>query len=269
MNYNLSEKELGGYDKELIRRRFEKAGDTYERYAGMQEYSARRLADIVSASCPDFEDMKVLEIGAGTGSLTRMLTGGGSMVFSHGYYANDIVDTMAPLYRSMGLTPLMGDISSVDIPYDLDAVVSSNCLQWVSDMPSLLSGLYSALKPGGRLCFSTFGFRHFIQLRTVGMAALDYFTLEDMNEMLSDTGFTVEKAEQETDEMLFPSASDMLRYFSLTGVNAVRSPGGMWTPARLAHFEAGYRREFPASGGELPLTVHYMWFSCSKPRKAR
>ena len=115
---------MGGYDKELIRRRFEKAGDTYERYAGMQEYSARRLADIVSASCPDFEDMKVLEIGAGTGSLTRMLTGGGSMVFSHGYYANDIVDTMAPLYRSMGLTPLMGDISSVDIPYDLDAVVS-------------------------------------------------------------------------------------------------------------------------------------------------
>lgn len=131
---------------------------------------------------------------------------------------------MAPLYRSMGLTPLMGDISSVDIPYDLDAVVSSNCLQWVSDMPSLLSGLYSALKPGGRLCFSTFGFRHFIQLRTLGMAALDYFTLEDMSEVLSDTGFTVEKAEQETDEMLFPSASDMLRYFSLTGVNAVRSP---------------------------------------------
>lgn len=260
---------MGVYDKELIRRRFEKAGDTYGRYAGMQEYSARRLAGIVVTTCHGLKDMKVLEIGAGTGFLTRMLTENGTQTFPCGYFVNDIVETVAPLYRSMGLTPLMGDITAIDIPAGLDTVVSSNCLQWVTDMPSLLSRLYSALKPGGRLCFSTFGFRHFTQLRTLGVAALDYFTLEGLCGVLSDAGFVVEKSLQETDEMFFTSAREMLRYFSLTGVNAVRSTGGMWTPGRLARFEERYRQEFTSSGGDLPLTVHYMWFSCVRPQNNR
>ena len=58
-------------DKALIRQRFAKATDAYDRQAGMQKHVARHMAEAIKSHIPDSDGWNVLEIGCGTGLFTR------------------------------------------------------------------------------------------------------------------------------------------------------------------------------------------------------
>ena len=58
-------------DKALIRQRFAKATDSYDRQAGMQKHVARHMAEAIKRHIPDSDGWNVLEIGCGTGLFTR------------------------------------------------------------------------------------------------------------------------------------------------------------------------------------------------------
>ena len=58
-------------DKALIRQRFAKATDSYDRQAGMQKHVARHMAEAIKSHIPDSDGWNVLEIGCGTGLFTR------------------------------------------------------------------------------------------------------------------------------------------------------------------------------------------------------
>ena len=53
-------------DKALIRQRFAKATDSYDRQAGMQKHVARHMAEAIKRHIPDSDGWNVLEIGCGT-----------------------------------------------------------------------------------------------------------------------------------------------------------------------------------------------------------
>lgn len=58
-------------DKALIRQRFAKATDSYDRQAGMQKHVARHMAEAIKRHISDSDGWNVLEIGCGTGLFTR------------------------------------------------------------------------------------------------------------------------------------------------------------------------------------------------------
>lgn len=245
---------------ELIKRSFTRAADTYEAHARIQDYAAGQLAEMFCQAVNGREPGRILEIGAGSGLLTRRLRG----YFPQAVYtANDITDSFAQEYSRMGCQPLVGDAEKTVFPSGQNAVVSSSCFQWIKDMPRFLQKLADSLVQGGTLCFSTFGPDNFSQVKHLTGCGLDYIPAEELKGMLEDAGFRVRVCREEKDTLYFDTAREMLRYFSATGVNGIRKT--LWTPGRLEDFDRRYRVEFSA-GGSLPLTVDYLWVAAEKIR---
>ena len=246
------------YDKKEIKSAFKRATDTYESNNGMQEYAISVLFDLLSKD--DKKVKKILEIGAGTGSLTKKIR---DKYPDTQYFVNDLVDDYKEIYQKMNCTAVMGDATEIDLPKDCDLVISANCFQWIEDIDVFFRRLNDVLVKGGRLVFSTFGTNHFEELKKVSGVGLSYYSAEQISEILEDSDFNVTNYKQEKSTLYFDSAHDMFRYFSLSGVRAV-GKSKIWTPRRLAVFEKQYKESFSSEDEKMPLSVHYLWFSCEK-----
>ena len=245
---------------ELIKRSFTRAADTYEANARIQDYAAGQLAEIFRKAANGREPERILEIGAGSGLLTRRLRG----YFPQAVYtANDITDSFGREYARLGFRPFIGDAEAAVFPAQQDAVVSSSCFQWIKDMPRFLQKLADSLISDGILCFSTFGPDNFSQVKSLTGCGLDYIPVAEFKRMLESAGFRVQTCREEEDTLYFETVREMLRYFSATGVNGIRKT--LWTPGRLEDFERRYRTEFSVEEG-LPLTVDYLWIRAEKIR---
>lgn len=244
-----------------VRRSFSRAAATYQRQARIQDYAAGRLDELFGRVCGDMRLERVLEIGAGSGLLTRRIL---SRAPEAVYTVNDITDSFSGDYRRWGCRPLIGDAQRVEFPAGQDAVVSSSCLQWMRDLPALFDKVRRSLRSGGVFCFSSFGPDNFSQVRALTGAGLDYFPVEQLVRMLERAGFSVPEAFSGRDTLCFESAHAMLRYFSDTGVNALERSPRVWTPGRLADFERRYRMRYAPADAPLPLTVDYLWVAARK-----
>ncbi len=95
------------------------------------------------------ENMRVIDLGCGTGELTRRLADllPGSDCLG--------VDTSAQMldqaeqYARPGLLFAQGNLQEIEGEYDL--VFSHAAIHWVDDHPSLVPKLFSLVSPGGRL----------------------------------------------------------------------------------------------------------------------
>lgn len=245
---------------ELLKRSFSRAADTYEAHARIQDYAAGQLAEMFLSALNGWKPGRILEIGAGSGLLTRRMRG---YFPQAAYTVNDITDSFAQAYSNLGCLPLIGDAEAAVFPAGQHSVVSSSCFQWIKDMPRFLQKLAGCLAPGGMLCFSTFGPDNFSQVKALTGCGLDYIPSAGLEKMLDSAGFRVQACRTEKDTLYFGTAREMLRYFSATGVNGIRKT--LWTPGRLEDFERRYRAEFLVGGG-LPLTVDYLWVAAKKIR---
>ena len=133
-----------------------RAGD-YEQNASLQCEIAGKLARLL----PELERPKVLEIGCGTGFLTRHLF----ERYPHGdFLITDIAPEMldvchtridAANERQCRFAVMDGEASDCGTGFDL--IASSMTLQWFAKPIEGLRRLQGLLKPGGHLLFATTG----------------------------------------------------------------------------------------------------------------
>jgi malonyl-CoA O-methyltransferase len=140
---------------------FSAAAATYENAAQAQAIAADRLAARVLA-LPLPPDPVVLEIGCGTGLLTRRL-----------------LPELAGTWTVTDLSPLMVEAARAACPTasfrvmdgeypdvaGFDLIVSNLAAQWFGDLPGALVRLAACLKPGGRLVLTTLGAGSFMEWR--------------------------------------------------------------------------------------------------------
>lgn len=253
-------------DKELIRSRFDRAMETYQANAGVQDMMAERLMDMValegrrqSGNLSQNIDKRiygqVLEVGCGTGLLTRRIVG---RFRPEMLWLNDLcpsAERYIPESPEVSVSFFAGDAETVDFPEGLDLIMSSATVQWFDDLPAFFSKCADALKPGGLIAFSTFGSRNLMEIAGTTGAGLEYYDMTGLMELL-DERFEVLAPDEDIIRLEFSTPMDVLRHLRETGVTGISRE--KWTRGRMMDFVHRYE-EMYGDGKCVPLTYNPIW----------
>ena len=150
-----------------IAARFDARAGSYELHAGLQRAVADRLARFL----PPLEQPRVLELGCGTGLLSRHLI----ERYSNGSFVlTDVAPAMiAECRRNLAPsgTPHISfevmDAGEAGGHADLDLIVSSMTLHWLADPAGSVERLRQFLAPEGVMLYATLGTDSFAEWRAV------------------------------------------------------------------------------------------------------
>jgi len=117
-----------------------------------QQFQAERAApfyDLMGLLREPVPNMRIVDLGCGTGELTALLPEAfpGSLVV--GVDSSPAMLAKAAPHASARLTFEQDDLSRLDGEWDL--IFSNAALHWIPDHPALLQHLYDCLVPGGQL----------------------------------------------------------------------------------------------------------------------
>ncbi|MBK7362531.1 MAG: methyltransferase [Micavibrio sp.] len=154
---------VSSWKREVIKN-FDRHAETYDLYCGIQETIAQNLAyDLPDLDCPD-----VLEIGAGTGTLTSHLL----RKYKGGRFEiTDISPGMIALARdrlkqeNVFFSVLDGE--NIKLSKSFDLIAANMAFQWFEDIEGGIFQLRKYLKPGGVLYFTIPGPFCFQKWKTV------------------------------------------------------------------------------------------------------
>lgn len=164
-------------DKNLVRKHFDRHAHEYDAYASVQEDMAAKLMELLKQTqLPKMQ--RILEIGSGTGLLTRKL------ISSYPQAKLTVIDLSASmlemLRHNLGANAahmefVLGDAEDSAIMEKLsddadrygkfDLIVSSAAFQWLNDPAVVISGYLPLLDPKGVYAFATFGPQTFQELK--------------------------------------------------------------------------------------------------------
>ncbi len=242
--------------KQRIIDAFSSASATYEQAATAQKVIAGRLADkVMGLSLP--ASPRVLEIGCGTGFLSRSLLErikGGEWILSDISPAmlarcqENIHDSRIQWRVMDGEYP---DLS----PNSIDLIVSSLAVQWFSDLEPALERLKALLKPQGHLLFVTLGSDSFKEWRIAHQALQLPCSLRTFSSHLP-------ACVDQTEERMTFSQKDALtfaRNFKEIGAHTPTSGSRALTPAQ-------FRALARLLGNNFCVTYHLLYGHATKSR---
>ncbi len=163
----------------------------------------------------------ILDLGCGDGALTAEISAAGATVVG--------LDASAELVaaaRKAGIDARVGDGARLPFTQEFDAVFSNAALHWMLDPAPVAKGMFTALRPGGRLAAEFGGFGNIAAIRTALAAAMTqhgypdadpgqyYPTASEYASVLAAAGFTSVQAELIPRQTRLPATmTDWLRTF--------------------------------------------------------
>lgn len=229
-----------------IKNNFEKAKTSYRKNAIVQKESAFNLVEYLIKTTKRSSFDNVLEIGCGTGFLTDCIE---DKIKYKKLILNDLTENFTNHTPNLFLK---GDILKIEIPKNLDLILSNAVFQWVEDYSLLFSKLKASMNDGGILCFTTFGEKNFIQIKEITGIGLNY---PNLTEILEDKGFKILFFEEELKTLYFNNPKELLQHIKYTGAKASDK---IWTKKDVKNFEEKYFENFKDNNGfELTYHPHY------------
>jgi len=216
----------------LIKKRFRQSLQTYDKNAIVQERMANKLIELL----PKKPYRKILEIGCGTGLLTKKIA---SNFTPEIFTTNDIVEECEKYTKQIypNTQFLSGDINKILLPEKYDLIISNAVFQWFKNPENLIERLKQHLEPNGIIAFSSFGNKNFYEIKELLNIGLSYNSFENIT----------------TDEIIeleFKTVSEMLRHIKNTGVNAIENY--TLTKGKIELLE----KQFLDKYGRIKLTYH-------------
>lgn len=229
--------------KEILKERFSKSLDTYQENAIIQRKMAEKLVDFL-----DVQYKNVLEIGCGTGLLTKQIT---ERVLYNNYTAIDIVKECEPYIKSINenINFITSDIEDITLENQYDLIISNAVFQWLSDFKKFSKNIQKNIKEGGTFAFTTFGKNNFKELKDVSNLSLNYYSLDEIKSMFTE--YDIEILEEETIEIEFNDIKEMLEHIKKTGVNSVSEK--TWGIKEINNFKENYKKLY---GDNVQLTYN-------------
>jgi len=252
-------------DKELIKNRFAGSLLTYDRYAIIQRQMNRTLMGLLVGCTESSEFKRVFEPGCGTGHLTSILL---RHLPVRDLWLNDLItdcyDYSEYIIQSsnkkdkLNWKYVAGDMENVDLPENIDLVISGASFQWLSDFKEFITKLRktSLIKSGSTLAFSTFGPDNFNEITSICGPGLHYHTAQEYNHICSDH-FEILTQKEEKKQLFFNTPVDVLNHQKRTGVKGISKVS--WTKSKLIKFVDEYNRRFTTDKG-VSLTFHPLYY---------
>ncbi|NRD69489.1 methyltransferase domain-containing protein [Psychrobacter okhotskensis] len=256
--------------KQTIARHFASARD-YDQHAHIQQQTCHYLL----ANIAYMQQDSVLEVGAGSGQMTRLLA---AHIHSQRWLINELCTEQTTILQSILPTAeiMIGDAETMELEGKHSLIISANAVQWFDEPLSFVTQSALRLQAGGQLLFNTFTPNNFLQIKTLTGQGLYYPDSTEWQLALVNAGFeNIELATQRID-LPFANPYAVLKHMKLTGVSTsqtqVQSNSTqpfMWTKAGLQQFESEYWQHFSAQNEDgqpcVNLTYEVLTVNAFKP----
>ncbi len=139
--------------KELIKKNFSKSARSYDKYAQIQKVLAKKLQRYL----PEGAVSNVLDIGCGTGNLTKILK---EKYRNSHITAIDISPQMVEIAKKKindNVEFIVGDAEEYEDKKEYDVIASNATMQWFYNLEKTLSKYKKMLSKDGAVIFSIFG----------------------------------------------------------------------------------------------------------------
>ena len=221
-------------NKQNVNRHFSKAAAEYDRYACVQKKMAQRLIQKIQLERPP---QHILEIGCGTGCLTRELAERfpDAEITATDLSENMLLTAAQNLAQYPQIHYATADGERLAGPARYDLVISNAVFQWFLDCPQALRGIQQVLRPKGHLCYATFGPHTFCELKQAFQTAYaaneqtdnwhsgpEFYPAKRWLQWLENAGFSA-SLEEEYYQEYFPTVRKFLHSVKKTGANNASS----------------------------------------------
>lgn len=269
-------------NKELVRKHFDRHAREYDQYAEVQRDMGQKLLEAVDLRHSRRRFRNIMEIGCGTGHLTRMLSS--QFPPPDAYTAIDLSPAMIEVTssklgeRAQRMTFIAGDAEAISAdmaatnPGAFDLIISNATFQWFNDPIRTVRTYLKCLQPGGILAFATFGPDTFFELHdsfafaesTLGMKpryhGQPYPDSEQWRQVDSDEAVTVQQWDEEHLQVIYLNVRDFLYQIKRIGAgNAMDSreePGIRTGKELFRRMEKRYAERYTAPDGGIQATYH-------------
>ncbi len=240
----------------MIEKRFSAAAETYDRHARPQ----LALAQSVVSVLPEMYPEHILELGSGTGQLTRLLA---ERFPDVSIQAVDVAEKMvehsrAKFQRFPQIHWVVGDAQTYWSGNRYPLIVSSSALHWVADLRKTCSNIFQSLEPGGTFALGmmlqgTLKELHELrwEIAPEKTPALTLPTYAETNACLQDAGFALERQKHSEEQILYPDAKAFLKAIHEQGVTGGRISAGNapLTRTELSQLVADYQENYAVDEG--------------------
>lgn len=264
-------------DKRAVRAAFERASHHCDTAARVQRELGERLMEHLEPV--RLEPGRVLDLGAGTGDLAKVLSG---RYRDSRVLALDLAEGMMRVARSKARRFfsrqdfVCGDAERLPLAAErMDLVVSNACLPWCNHPERVFAEILRVLKPGGLFMFSTLGPDTLRELRE-SFAGIDnrphvhgYIDMHDLGDALMRAGFA--DVVMDTARLIaeYDDVAGLMRELkSLGATNALENRvRGLTGRRRMELLAAAY--ETKRRNGVLPATFEAVFAHAWKPTAKR
>lgn len=252
----------GLFDRRQLRRSFGRAAPNYAAVAALQREVEARLLEQLDY-LEDRVPQRVLDLGSGPGRAA------GAMKKRWPKAEVIALDAALPMLREVPkhtrfwrpVRRVCADVSQLPFADQCtDVIFSSLCLQWLDDLPAVLTEFRRVLRPDGLLVFSTFGPDTLLELREAYQAAGEvpplspFAAIQQVGDALMAAGFKNPVLERDRFTLTYPDVRALMHELRAIGAGDARHDRrrGLGGRARLRQVTEAYeplRRD-----GVLPST---------------
>jgi malonyl-CoA O-methyltransferase len=258
-----------GLDRARLRASFERASAGYEAAAALQARVAAELLERLAEL--NFQPRVVLDLGAGTGRVTRELKRRypRALVIALDLAAGMLREARRnqPLWRRFAR--VCGDALRLPLQDgSVDLVFSSLMLQWCEPLDAAFAEVRRVLRPEGFFAFSTFGPDTLKELRSAWTQADGYnhvngfVDMHDVGDALVRAGLTEPVLDVERLVLDYADTLALMRDLKAIGAHNATAgrPRALTGRTRLARMQAAY--EAFRRAGQLPATYEVIYGAC-------
>jgi malonyl-CoA O-methyltransferase len=253
-------------DRAQLRASFDRASASYESASGLQARVAAELLERLAAF--DFTPAVVLDLGAGTGRVTRELKRRyrRSLVIALDLSAGMLREARRHQRPWRRFERVCGDALRLPLAdASVDVVFSSLMLQWCEPLAAALAEARRVLKPAGFFAFSTFGPDTLQELRGAWASADGYnhvngfVDVHDVGDALVRAGLTEPVLDVDRIAVGYADVLALMRDLKSIGAHNVTAgrPRALTGRARFERMRQAY--EAFRRDGRLPATYEIIY----------